>query len=60
MNTKLTAYNSPPDRMLMNGKCSYLDPLAKTHESFAVTQGTNGKFSFGPIMSSNGDTSMSY
>lgn len=41
MNTNLTAYDSPPDRMLMNGKGSYLDPLAKTHESFSVTQGTN-------------------
>jgi hypothetical protein len=41
MNTKLTAYDSPPDRMLMNDKGSYLDPLAKTHESFAVTQVSN-------------------
>ncbi|XP_059458431.1 monocopper oxidase-like protein SKU5 [Corylus avellana] len=44
MNTKLTAYNSPPDRMLMNGKGTYLDPLTKTHESFAVTQGKNYRF----------------
>jgi hypothetical protein len=27
----------------MDGKGSYLDPLAKTYESFAVTQGTNEK-----------------
>lgn len=30
-----------PDRVLMNGKGAYMDPLAKTHESFTVKEGTN-------------------
>ncbi|XP_041002551.1 monocopper oxidase-like protein SKU5 [Juglans microcarpa x Juglans regia] len=44
MKTNLGAYESPPDRMLMNGKGSYLDPLAPTHESFTVTQGKTYRF----------------
>ncbi|KAK9283400.1 hypothetical protein L1049_011642 [Liquidambar formosana] len=39
MNTELLAYYSPPDMMLMNGKGPYMNPLAKAHESFTVTQG---------------------
>nr|XP_048326680.1 monocopper oxidase-like protein SKS1 [Ziziphus jujuba var. spinosa] len=30
---------STPDKILMNGKGSYMDPRAKTHESFTVTKG---------------------
>ncbi|KAF5467024.1 hypothetical protein F2P56_016895, partial [Juglans regia] len=44
MKTNRVAYESPPDRMLMNGKGSYLDPLAPTHESFTVTQGKTYRF----------------
>ena len=39
LNTTSEAYHSSPDSMLMNGKGSYLDPLAKAHESFTVTPG---------------------
>lgn len=40
MKTDIVSYESAPDRVLMNGKGSYLDPLAPTHISFSVTQGT--------------------
>ncbi|KAL5569461.1 hypothetical protein UlMin_026036 [Ulmus minor] len=39
MNTKLMANESLPDKILMNGKGPYMDPLAKSHESFTVTKG---------------------
>ncbi|KAK2994277.1 hypothetical protein RJ640_022930 [Escallonia rubra] len=38
------AYHIPPDRMLMNGKGRYMDPLAKTHESFTVKKGKTYRF----------------
>lgn len=33
------AYDTPPDRILINGKGPYGDPLVKTPESFNVTKG---------------------
>ena len=33
------AYETLPDRILMNGKGPYKDPVAKAHESFTVTKG---------------------
>ncbi|XP_074356999.1 monocopper oxidase-like protein SKU5 [Apium graveolens] len=33
------AYDTPPDRILINGKGPYGDPHLKTHESFNVTKG---------------------
>ncbi|CAK9163537.1 unnamed protein product [Ilex paraguariensis] len=44
LNTTSEAYDSSPDSMLMNGKGSYLDPLAKAHESFTVTPGKTYRF----------------
>ncbi|KAM6584351.1 hypothetical protein CsatB_011353 [Cannabis sativa] len=35
---------APPDRILMNGKGPYMDPLTKTHESFTVTKGKTYRF----------------
>ncbi|KAK9910030.1 hypothetical protein M0R45_034007 [Rubus argutus] len=37
--TKRPAYNSTLDKILMNGKGSFRDPLTKAFESFTVTQG---------------------
>ncbi|KAL6128449.1 hypothetical protein ACLB2K_071804 [Fragaria x ananassa] len=35
----MAAYNSTPDKVLMNGKGSYRDPLTKAYESFTVKPG---------------------
>lgn len=34
------AYDTPPDKILMNGKGSYVDDDSKAYESFTVTKGT--------------------
>lgn len=39
MNEVSWAYGNFPDRMLMNGKGSYVNPTANEYESFTVTQG---------------------
>ena len=36
-------YDSSPDKILMNGKGSYLDDDSKVYESFTVTKGTKKK-----------------
>lgn len=41
MNTNLMAYNSTPDKILMNGKSAYSAPPTESHESFTVEKGTN-------------------
>ncbi|CAA2976605.1 monocopper oxidase SKU5 [Olea europaea subsp. europaea] len=38
------AYHIQPHLMLMNGKGSFLDPLAKAHENFTVSQGKTYRF----------------
>ncbi|KAM1019683.1 hypothetical protein ACFX2J_040881 [Malus domestica] len=39
MSTKTMAYNSTPDKILMNGKGAYLVPPTEGHESLNVTKG---------------------
>ncbi|XVE99208.1 hypothetical protein REPUB_Repub03eG0177300 [Reevesia pubescens] len=39
-----TAYDIPPDRILMNGKGSYLDDDSKAYESFTLTKGKTYRF----------------
>ncbi|KAM1594658.1 hypothetical protein ACFX15_000966 [Malus domestica] len=39
MSTKSMAYNSTPDKILMNGKGAYLVPPTEIHESLNVTKG---------------------
>ncbi|KAK1369245.1 hypothetical protein POM88_035337 [Heracleum sosnowskyi] len=39
LNNPYMAYDTPPDKILINGKGPYGDPLMKSHESFNVTKG---------------------
>ncbi|KAK1385022.1 hypothetical protein POM88_022757 [Heracleum sosnowskyi] len=39
LNNPYMAYDTPPDRIFINGKGPYGDPLMKSHESFNVTKG---------------------
>ncbi|XVF23496.1 hypothetical protein REPUB_Repub13aG0043600 [Reevesia pubescens] len=38
------AYDNPPEKILMNGKGSYLDDDSKAYESFTVTKGKTYRF----------------
>ncbi|KAJ7974999.1 monocopper oxidase-like protein SKU5 [Quillaja saponaria] len=44
LDTKLTANDSYPHWMLINGKGYYMDPLPKDLESFTITQGKTYRF----------------
>ncbi|KAK1394368.1 Monocopper oxidase-like protein SKU5 [Heracleum sosnowskyi] len=39
LNNPYMAYDTPPDKILINGKGPYGDPIMKSHESFNVTKG---------------------